>query len=183
MLKTILRDSLLCAFVLFSIVKRSSNCPEFSRNLIIFMFFIFLLVLLVLLFQTPRCFMRLLLLIIMVSTYLANDWSTFFINGKPTFCNGPGSLPRNPPDCIILDSCIFENFMLVDDLFSKALERLTKCLSVNNNLWGKLVSSYLMITLEPYLLHFLSLILIYSAVKLITLHYCVVLSHTILIPK
>ena len=29
---------------------------------------------------------------------------TFFINGNPIFSNGPSNLPRNPPDCIILDN-------------------------------------------------------------------------------
>ena len=33
----------------------------------------------------------------------ANHLSLFFINSKPTFINGPRSLPRNPPDCTILD--------------------------------------------------------------------------------
>ena len=27
----------------------------------------------------------------------------FFISGNPVFSNGPRSLARNPPDCIILD--------------------------------------------------------------------------------
>ena len=39
-----------------------------------------------------------------ISTLLANCMSLFFINGKPTFINGPRSLPRNSPDFIILDS-------------------------------------------------------------------------------
>ena len=29
---------------------------------------------------------------------------TFFINGNPVFNNGPRSLPRTLPDCIILDN-------------------------------------------------------------------------------
>ena len=37
-------------------------------------------------------------------TVLANDLITFFINGNPVFSNGPRSLPRSPPDCIILDN-------------------------------------------------------------------------------
>ena len=35
---------------------------------------------------------------------LANELKTFLIKGKPIFSNGPKSLPRNPPDCTILDS-------------------------------------------------------------------------------
>ena len=39
-----------------------------------------------------------------IKTLLANGLITFFINGSPVFNNGPRSLPRNPPDCIILDN-------------------------------------------------------------------------------
>ena len=38
-----------------------------------------------------------------INTILANDVSTFFIIGNPTFSNGSRSLPKNPPGCIILD--------------------------------------------------------------------------------
>ena len=38
-----------------------------------------------------------------INTLLANDMSSFFINGKPTLNNGARSLPRHQPDCIILD--------------------------------------------------------------------------------
>ena len=37
-------------------------------------------------------------------TLLANGLITFFNHGNPVFSNGPRSLPRNPPDCIILDN-------------------------------------------------------------------------------
>ena len=36
-------------------------------------------------------------------TLIANGLVTFFINGSPAFNNEPRSLPRNPPDCIILN--------------------------------------------------------------------------------
>ena len=38
-----------------------------------------------------------------IKTLLANGFITFFFNGSPVFSNGPIRLPRNPPDCIILD--------------------------------------------------------------------------------
>ena len=38
-----------------------------------------------------------------IKILLANDLITFFISGNPAFSNGPRSLPRKPPDCIILD--------------------------------------------------------------------------------
>ena len=33
----------------------------------------------------------------------------FFIKGNPGFSNGPRSLPRNPPGCIILIFLLFNN--------------------------------------------------------------------------
>ena len=38
-----------------------------------------------------------------IKTLLANDLIAFFINGNAIFNNGPRSLPRNPPDLIMLD--------------------------------------------------------------------------------
>ena len=38
-----------------------------------------------------------------IKTLLANGLITFFVKGSPVFSNGQRSLPRNPPDCIILD--------------------------------------------------------------------------------
>ena len=37
-----------------------------------------------------------------IKTLLANGFSTFFIQGKAVFSNGPRSLPKNPPNCPIL---------------------------------------------------------------------------------
>ena len=71
---------------------------------------------------------------------LANGLITFFISGNPVFSNGPRSLPRNPPDCIILDNWVSDSLISVDDLLVKILQRFTTCLLVNNNLWGKFVS-------------------------------------------
>ena len=49
-----------------------------------------------------------------IKTLLANGSITFFVNGNPVFSNGPSNLPRNPPDCIILDNCVFDNLISVD---------------------------------------------------------------------
>ena len=38
------------------------------------------------------------------NTILGNSVGTFFINCNTTFINGPRNIPRNPLDCIILDS-------------------------------------------------------------------------------
>ena len=48
---------------------------------------------------------------------------------------------RNPPNCNILDSLVFDNFILADELYAKALRRLETCVSVNKNLCGRLASS------------------------------------------
>ena len=76
-----------------------------------------------------------------IKTFLANGLSTFFIKGEPVFSNGPKSLPKNPTHCTILCNWVFDNFILVDEGFLKAIWRLENCLLVNNNLYGKLVSS------------------------------------------
>ena len=39
-----------------------------------------------------------------IKALLGNGRSTFFINGKPIFSNGPRSLPRNLPVYVILES-------------------------------------------------------------------------------
>ena len=68
-----------------------------------------------------------------IKTLLANGLITFFINGTPLFNNGPRSLPRNPPDCTILDNWVFDNLISTDDLLAKALWRFGTCLLINNN--------------------------------------------------
>ena len=55
--------------------------------------------------------------------------------------NGPRSLPKNPSNCIILGNWVFDNVILADEPFAKALRRLETCVPVNNTLCGKLVSS------------------------------------------
>ena len=37
-----------------------------------------------------------------IKTPLANGFVTLFIRGNPVFSDGPRSLSRNPPDCIVL---------------------------------------------------------------------------------
>ena len=72
-----------------------------------------------------------------IKTLLASGLSTYFINSKPTFISGR----RHSPYCFIFHIWVFDNFILADNLFAKALWRFTTCLLVNNNLCGKLVSS------------------------------------------
>ena len=49
-----------------------------------------------------------------IKTLLANGLTTFFINGNPVFSNGPRSLPRNPPYCIILENLVVDSLISVD---------------------------------------------------------------------
>ena len=73
-----------------------------------------------------------------IQTLVASGLSTLFIKGKPVFSNGSSSLPRNPSYCSILDNCVFDNFILIDQLFSKALQSLDTCISINNNFMWKI---------------------------------------------
>ena len=50
------------------------------------------------------------------------------------FGNGPNNLPRNLPDCIILDNWVFDSLISADKLLVKALRRCETYLLVNNNL-------------------------------------------------
>ena len=75
-----------------------------------------------------------------IKTLLASCLITFFISGYPVFSNGTRSLLRNTPDSIIWDIWVFDN-LISFYLSAKALRRFAACLLVNNNLWGKLVSS------------------------------------------
>ena len=89
---------------------------------------------------------------------IKNVLSIFFIKGKPVFSNGPRSLPKNPPDCLILCNWVFGNFILADKLFVKALRKLYTCVLANDNdnLCGNLVSSFWLfderfkVTLVPF---------------------------------
>ena len=73
-----------------------------------------------------------------IKTILANCLGTFSIKGNPFFNNGRKSLPKNPPDCTIVDNRVFENLILADEPFAKALQICETCVLVNNNLCGKL---------------------------------------------
>ena len=85
--------------------------------------------------------MLLLLILRSIKTLLASGLSTFFIKSNLVFSNGPKSLPKNPPDCPILCNWVFDNFILFEELFLKALWSLETCVLVHNNLWGKLFLS------------------------------------------
>ena len=47
-----------------------------------------------------------------------NGLSMFSIKGNPDFSNGWKGLPKNPPDCPILCSWVFDNFIFAEELKS-----------------------------------------------------------------
>ena len=59
-----------------------------------------------------------------IKTLLANGLSTFPIKGNPVFSNGPKSLPKSPPDCLVLCNWVFDNFVLANEPFQKFYEAL-----------------------------------------------------------
>ena len=89
-----------------------------------------------------------------IKTFLANGLSKFPIEGNLVFYKGP----KNSLDCSILCIWVFDNFILAEELFSKALQRFETCVLVNNNLCGKCCwnhQQHLMKDLKLLLLHFL----------------------------
>ena len=86
-----------------------------------------------------------------MSKRLANGVSTILINGKPILINVPRMLPRNQPHCIVLEICVFNNFILAYEL-AITLQIFALRLPVSNKLCGKLVSSlYLSIIFDDNL--------------------------------
>ena len=55
-----------------------------------------------------------------IITLLANNLSTVFVKGNPSFSNGYKSLSKNRPDCPISCNRVFDNFILADEPFAKA---------------------------------------------------------------
>ena len=78
----------------------------------------------------------LLLLVILnwIKRLLANDLRAFPIKDNLVFINGSKSLPRNPPNFPILYNCVFDNFILADEPFAKAIRSFETCVLNNYNL-------------------------------------------------
>ena len=68
-------------------------------------------------------------------------FNAFFPTGNIGFDIATSHSTRIPPACIILDNWVFENFILANEPFAKALQILESYESVNNNSCGKLASS------------------------------------------
>ena len=69
-----------------------------------------------------------------IKTLLANGLRTFAIKGNPGFSTKPKSITENPPNYSTLCKWVFDNSILAEELFPKALQNLETCALVNNNL-------------------------------------------------
>ena len=58
-----------------------------------------------------------------IKTHLDNSLSKIFLKGKPAFSNDPKSLLRNLPDGTILDSWVFDNFILAGEFIYKSFTK------------------------------------------------------------
>ena len=65
-----------------------------------------------------------------INTILVDDINIFLANVKLIFDNGSKKSPRNSPDWMIFDICVFNNFTLIAELFVKALQTFETCQSV-----------------------------------------------------
>ena len=75
-----------------------------------------------------------------IKMLLAISISAFPIKCNPVFNNGLKSLHKHPPDCTILWNWVYDNFILIEELFVKALQSIETWVLVNNNLCGKFFS-------------------------------------------
>ena len=57
---------------------------------------------------------------------------SFFSKGNLVFSNDPKSLIKNSPDFLISCNWIFDNFIITDEPFAKALRSWEICVLVNN---------------------------------------------------
>ena len=147
--KDILRNFTFCSYVSFliALLMLLIKSPDSSNDLITFRIsFISLLEIINVVLPDPNIFLWIAASVADaaavnpdgIKTLLANGLSTFLIKGKPVFGNCPKTLPKNPRDCPILCNWVFDNFILADKLFAKALSSLETWVLANNNLWGKL---------------------------------------------
>ena len=68
------------------------------------------------------------------------EYESSTLNGKLTELSKPVISVKNPPDYIILDNWVFENFILADEPFAEILQIFETFVLANDKLYGKLVS-------------------------------------------
>ena len=66
-----------------------------------------------------------------IKLLLGNGSSTFPFKSNPVFSNGLKNIPKNSHDCPILNNRVFDNFILADKPFAKALRTIETCVLVN----------------------------------------------------
>ena len=146
----ILRNRPVYSFALFLIVLLMPfiTKPDSSRDLTIFMILISSLETITVVVPDPNIFLWIPVVAVTaavnsngIKILLASNLSAFFIKGNPVFGNHPKSATKNPPDCPISCNWVFDNFILADELYTKALESFGICVLVNNNACGKLFAS------------------------------------------
>ena len=49
-----------------------------------------------------------------IKMILAKVFSTFSRTSNSVFSDGQESLPKSPPDCTILGSCVFDTFVIIN---------------------------------------------------------------------
>ena len=59
------------------------------------------------------------------------------MKGNPVFSNCPKNLLKNPLDYPIFCNWVFDNFILAEELFAKALQSFETYVLVTDNLWRK----------------------------------------------
>ena len=136
-----LKDPTFHSFASFLIVLLTpfTNKPRSSRDLIIFIISSissFEIINFVRFAKFKRCildprifyvFLCLLLMLLMLILMLLKHWCKFFMKIKLVFCNNSRRIPRNIPNCNLLDRLVFDHFVLADELFAKALKSLETC--------------------------------------------------------
>ena len=76
-----------------------------------------------------------------IKTLSAKGLSKLSVMDNPVFIKDPKRQPKKNLDFPILWNCIFDNFILADEPFAKALRRFGTCVLVKDNLCRKLFSS------------------------------------------
>ena len=144
------------SWIVVPLVLSVNKIPLFWKDLItLIIYFISLFVRFILQLSLDVNFLLSLFISLLILYYVAlfaNIAATFGANDI-SFCNSSFlakiitcgraaiNLPSIPSDCIIWDNWVFENFILADEPFVKALRIFETCISINNNLCAKLVAT------------------------------------------
>ena len=134
-----LRNPPFCSFasLLIVLLMRFINKPGSWRDLIIFMIsFISSFEIINFVVTDPNIFLWIAASVVDVAvnpngirTLLASGLSTFFVKGKPVFSNDPITLPKNPPNCSILCSWVFDKYISWGIIYKSFTKPRNLCIS------------------------------------------------------